>query len=83
MIVWVALLPLVVGLWIWESDWSLWLRPRLLFIIAVGNLGALGPKPRREDSHATGAESGRIQAARQEDDRDMPALRPSREEQND
>jgi hypothetical protein len=33
-IVGILLLPLVLGLWIWESSWPLWLR--LLLVIAIG-----------------------------------------------
>ncbi|HEY8446189.1 MAG TPA: hypothetical protein VIL01_03710 [Thermomicrobiales bacterium] len=91
-IVWVVLLPLVAGLWIWESDWSLGLRLSLIIIVAIANLIVLGPKSRREDVEITGdepgvlrgdpvAESGQVQTARQDDDREMPPLRPSREEQ--
>jgi hypothetical protein len=43
--VWVLFLPLVVGLWIWESDWALWLRLVLIFMIAVGNIAAFSARP--------------------------------------
>lgn len=44
-ILWVLFLPVVVGLWIWESDWALWVRLVLIFAIAVGNIAALSARP--------------------------------------
>jgi hypothetical protein len=47
LIAWVLFLPITLGLWIWESDWSEWLRLTLIIMIAVGNLGAVSPKPQK------------------------------------
>lgn len=33
-LVWLMLLPLTAGLWIWETSWPLWLR--LLLVIGLG-----------------------------------------------
>jgi hypothetical protein len=51
-ILWVLFLPVMVGLWIWESDWALWLRLLLVIVIAVGNLAAFSPKPPRSSRKA-------------------------------
>ncbi len=42
-IVWLLLLPVVAGLWIWETDWSLWLRLLLLAGLALANIVAFYP----------------------------------------
>lgn len=47
-ILWVLFLPVMAGLWIWESDWSLWLRLVLIFVVMVGNLAAFSPKSGRQ-----------------------------------
>ena len=39
-------LPLALGLWIWESDWALWLRLVLIGAIAIGNLAAFSGSSR-------------------------------------
>jgi hypothetical protein len=44
-VLWVVFLPITVGLWVWESDWDLWLRLLTIIVIAVFNISALGPKP--------------------------------------
>jgi hypothetical protein len=41
--VWLLLLPVVAGLWIWETDWSLWLRLLLVAGLAVANIVAFYP----------------------------------------
>ena len=33
-IVWLLVLPVTAGLWIWETDWPLWLR--LVLVIGLG-----------------------------------------------
>lgn len=40
---WILFLPLMLGLWIWKSDWALWLRLLLIAAIAIGNLAAFSP----------------------------------------
>lgn len=40
---WILFLPITSGLWIWESDWTLWLRLLLICMIGVGNLTAFRP----------------------------------------
>jgi len=42
-IVWLLLLPVVAGLWIWETDWALWLRLLLVGGLAVANIVAFYP----------------------------------------
>jgi hypothetical protein len=42
-IAWLLLLPVVASLWIWEMDWSLWLRLLLVAGIAVANIVAFYP----------------------------------------
>jgi hypothetical protein len=42
-VLWVLFLPVVAGLWIWESGLVLWLI--LIFTIAVGNIAAFNPRP--------------------------------------
>jgi hypothetical protein len=44
-ILWVVFLPITVGLWIWESDWDLWLRLLTIIVIAVVNISVMSPKP--------------------------------------
>lgn len=44
-VVWILFLPLAVGLWVWESDWSLAVRLVVIFVLAVGTIAAFGPKP--------------------------------------
>ncbi|HEX6506767.1 MAG TPA: hypothetical protein VF221_03965 [Chloroflexota bacterium] len=41
---WILFLPITLGLWIWETDWALWLRLLLIFMIGVGNLTAFRPR---------------------------------------
>ena len=43
-VVWVLFLPVMVGLWIWESTWSLVLRLALVISIAGWNLLVFLPK---------------------------------------
>jgi hypothetical protein len=43
--IWILLLPLTVGLWIWESDWDLWLRLMLVIFAGVGWTAAMFPRP--------------------------------------
>jgi hypothetical protein len=42
-LVWLLLLPVVAGLWIWETDWALWLRLLLVAGLAVANIVAFYP----------------------------------------
>jgi hypothetical protein len=42
-IVWVLLLPVVAGLWIWQTDWALWLRVLLVAGLAAANIVAFYP----------------------------------------
>jgi hypothetical protein len=44
-VIWVLFLPVVVGLWSWESDWSLWVRLAVVIFIAITSLAVMGPKP--------------------------------------
>lgn len=62
-ILWVVFLPITLGLWIWESDWELWLRLLMIIVIAVVNISVLSPKPstgqKGDTGHAEmGTESG-------------------------
>lgn len=47
-VAWVLFLPVTLGLWIWESDWALWLRLALVIVIAVGNIATFSPRPRKD-----------------------------------
>jgi hypothetical protein len=44
-VLWILFLPITLGLWIWESDLSLWLRLVLVIFIAITSLAVMGPKP--------------------------------------
>lgn len=44
-LVWLLFLPVVLGLWIWESSWPLWLR--LLLIVSIAAWTFLVMYPRR------------------------------------
>ncbi len=35
-VVWLFVLPVAAGLWIWETSWPLWLRLLLLLVIGLG-----------------------------------------------
>lgn len=41
---WVVLLPWMLGLWIWNSDWVLWLRVVLVAGLGVGMIFAFFPR---------------------------------------
>jgi hypothetical protein len=54
LILWALLLPVMLGLWIWQSDLELGVRLLLVIVIAIGNLAAFSPRPRaRGDSIRT------------------------------
>jgi len=40
----VLLLPIMLGLWIWESSWSIWLRLILVIGLGVGTIYLFFPK---------------------------------------
>lgn len=42
--VWLLFLPLMAGLWIWQMDWSLWLRLVLVAGLACVNLFTFYPR---------------------------------------
>ncbi|HUZ02450.1 MAG TPA: hypothetical protein VMU89_19050 [Thermomicrobiaceae bacterium] len=44
---WIALLPWMVGLWIWQLDWWSWLRVALIVVVAVGGAIVFFPRRRR------------------------------------
>lgn len=44
-VVWILFLPVTLGLWIWQTDWALWLRVLLIIGLAGGSLATLAPKP--------------------------------------
>lgn len=35
---WVLLLPLVLGLWIWQAPWAPWVRVTLIVLLALANV---------------------------------------------
>jgi hypothetical protein len=35
-VIWLLVLPVTAGLWIWETDWPLWLR--LVLVIGLGGM---------------------------------------------
>lgn len=48
---WLLLLPVVAGLWIWHTDWSLWLRVLLVAGLGIANIVAFYPwRPHAEQT---------------------------------
>lgn len=45
-VAWILFLPVTVGLWIWESDLSLWLRLPILIVVAIGWTAVMFPRAR-------------------------------------
>jgi len=43
-ITWALFLPVALGLYIWGSDWTLWLRLALVIMLGIGSLVALSPR---------------------------------------
>lgn len=43
-LVWIVLLPWMVGLWVWQTDWSLGVRFALVAVLAVGWSAASFPR---------------------------------------
>ena len=43
-VVWLLGLPLVLGLWVWQMAWSLWLRVILVLGLACGTMYLFFPK---------------------------------------
>lgn len=43
-VVWVLLLPWVIGLWVWQMPWMLWLRLLLVAGLAMANVAAFFPR---------------------------------------
>jgi len=42
--VWLLVLPIAAGLWIWESSWPLWIRLALVAGLAVATIYTFYPK---------------------------------------
>jgi hypothetical protein len=58
-VIWVLFLPLALGLRVWESDWTLWVRLVVIVALAAGTLGAFSPRPNgptRESSEIPGSD---------------------------
>jgi hypothetical protein len=47
---WVLLLPLMLGLLIWQAPWALWIRLTLIVLVAVGNVATFPPRSSRSAS---------------------------------
>jgi hypothetical protein len=45
LIVWLLFLPVMLGLWIWQTRWSLWLRLVLVAGLAWWNVFMFFPRP--------------------------------------
>jgi hypothetical protein len=43
-LVWIVLLPWMIGLWVWQTDWSLGARSALVAVLAVGSSAASFPR---------------------------------------
>jgi hypothetical protein len=43
---WVVMLPLVLGLWIWQAPWAAWIRVSLIVLLALSNVITFS-RPRR------------------------------------
>lgn len=43
---WVLLLPLVLGLAIWQAPWALWIRVTAIAVLAVANIAVFSPRQR-------------------------------------
>jgi hypothetical protein len=43
-VVWVAFLPVVLGLWVWQTDWTLVVRVLVIAGIAIANLYTFLPR---------------------------------------
>jgi hypothetical protein len=41
---WVLLLPLVLGLLIWQAPWALWVRVSLIVVLALANVVTVAPR---------------------------------------
>lgn len=55
LVVWVMLLPITLGLWIWEADWALWTRVLLIIALGVGNLATFDPRNRTRNGQNPGS----------------------------
>ena len=44
-LIWLLFLPVVLGLWIWQSSWPLWLRLVLVAGLAWWNVFVFFPRP--------------------------------------
>ena len=44
-LIWMLFLPVVLGLWIWQSSWPLWLRLVLVAGLAWWNVYVFFPRP--------------------------------------
>jgi hypothetical protein len=45
LLLWLLFLPVMLGLWIWQTSWSLWLRLLLIAGIAWWNVFVFFPRP--------------------------------------
>jgi hypothetical protein len=45
LILWLLFLPVMLGLWIWETTWPLWLRLVLVASLAWWNIYVFFPRP--------------------------------------
>lgn len=43
-VVWLLVLPVAIGLWVWESSWPLWLRLVLVIGLGIATLYTFFPK---------------------------------------
>lgn len=61
--IWFLTLPWMVGLWVWESSWDLWLRFLLVAGIALANLVSFNPWTQGRASATTQARPSTPQVA--------------------
>ena len=44
-VVWLLVLPVALGLWIWDTSWPLWIRLTLIIALGWGTIYTFFPKP--------------------------------------
>ncbi len=43
-VVWLLILPVTLGLWVWETSWPLWIRLLLVVGLGIGTIYTFFPK---------------------------------------
>lgn len=57
-VAWVLFLPVTLALWVWESDWTIWIRLVLIVAIAIVNLAMFSSTSRGADESTVVDQSG-------------------------